>query len=96
MDMYLTLSSNVRIDVQAMRDVTLILGSNCYLKLKNCLYVPKSRKNLISISNLNKYDYSVYFNKRFLLKKYNSFISSSPLVDHLYLITPISLLSCVE
>ena len=67
--------------MQVMRDITLVLENNKHLELKDCLYVPKSRKNLISVSNLNKLDYSIYFNK-------NVFIGSN-----LFCITHISLLS---
>ena len=46
--MYLTLTSIMRIIVQAVGDVTLVLKNNKHLELKDCLYVPKFRKNLIS------------------------------------------------
>ena len=46
--MYLTLTSIMRIIVQAVGDVTLVLKNNKDLELKDCLYVPKFRKNLIS------------------------------------------------
>ena len=50
----------MRIVVQEVGDITLI---------KDCLYVPKSRKNLILISSLNKSNYSIYFNKKILLER---------------------------
>ena len=58
--MYLTLTFVVRIVVQEVGDITLI---------KDCLYVPKSRKNLILNSSLNKSNYSIYFNKKILLER---------------------------
>ena len=67
-DMYLTLTSKVRIFVLVVREVTLILDDSCLLELKGCLYVTKFRKNLISVSSLCKLDYTVVFdNKQVLL-----------------------------
>ena len=40
--------------MEVVGDVTLILDDNCLLELKDCLYVPGSRKTLISISSLCK------------------------------------------
>ena len=51
-DMLMTLAFEARVIVQAMRDITLIFSNNSVLVLKNCLYVPKSRKNLIWVSSL--------------------------------------------
>ena len=53
-DMYLTLAFEARIVVQAMGCVTLILDDSYLLKLKDCLYVFESRKNLILVSNFCK------------------------------------------
>ena len=55
--------------MQAMGDITIVLEGKKYLELKDCLYVPESRKNLISISTLNKLDYSTYFNKNVFIKR---------------------------
>ena len=49
--------------MQEVGNVTLVLANNKHLELKDCLYVPKP-KNLISVSSLNKSNYSVYFNKK--------------------------------
>lgn len=61
--MYLTLVFAARIAMEVVEDVTLILENNKYLELKDFLYLPKSRKNFISFSTLNKLDYLIYFNK---------------------------------
>ena len=45
--MYLTLAFEIRIVMQAVRDVTLILDDSCLLELKDCLYVLEFRTNLI-------------------------------------------------
>ena len=52
--MYQTLAFEARVVVQAMRDVTLILNDSCLLELKDCFYVPESKKNLILVSSLCK------------------------------------------
>ena len=53
--------------------LNLVLENNKYLELKDCLYVPKFRKNSISISSLNRLDYSVYFNKKNIKKMIHLF-----------------------
>ena len=52
-----------------MRNITLVLENNKLLELKDCLYVPKFRKNLILVSSLNKSNYSIYFNKNVFIRK---------------------------
>ena len=94
--MYLTLASIVSIVVQVVGDITPVLENNKHLELEDCLYVLKSRKNFISISSLNKSNYLVYFNKIVSIRKNDSFICLSPLVDNLFHITPISILYVVE
>ena len=47
--------------MEVVGDVTLILDDNCLLELKYCLYVPDSRKTLISISSLCKQNYLFVF-----------------------------------
>ena len=90
-DIYLNLASNERIVVQVVEDVTLILEMNCLLKLKNYLYIPKSRKNLILVSSLCKSNYIVFFNNQVIIKMNDLFICSGSLVDNLYHMTLLSL-----
>ena len=70
--MHLILAFEVRIDVQAMGDVTFILDNNYILEFKDCLYVSKSKKNLTLVSSIFKQNYSlvffIYIINRFLLK----------------------------
>ena len=70
--MHLILAFEVRIDVQAMGDVTFILDNNYILEFKDCLYVSKSKKNLTLVSSIFKQNYSLvfflYIINRFLLK----------------------------
>lgn len=70
-----------------MGDVTLILENKCHLKSKDCFYALEFRNNFILVSSLNSCNYLVYFNKKMFIRKNNSFICSSPLVDNLYHIT---------
>ena len=70
-----------------MGDVTLVLKNKKYLELKDCLYVPKYRKNLILVSRLNKSNYLVYFNKNVFIWKNDSFICSDMSVDNIFYIT---------
>ena len=58
-DMDLTLASYVRTTMWAMVDLTLVLKNKCHLELKDCFCVSEFTKSLISISSLNKCNYSV-------------------------------------
>ena len=40
--------------MQEVGDITLILENNNHLELKDCLFIPESKKNLILVSSLNK------------------------------------------
>ena len=51
---------------------------------------------MILVSNLNKSNYLIYFNKNGLIRKNDSFICSGALVDNLFHTTSISTLSIVE
>ena len=74
--------------MQTIGDVTIILYDSCLLELKDCLYVPKSRKNLISFSSLCKQNYSLAFYKKQVFIKMNDlFICLGSLVDNLYHVT---------
>ena len=70
-------------------DVSLSFGRNKTLVLRNCLYVPSFRKNLILVSKLFKDEYSILFDNKVVIKKYKHFICSGILVDNLYTINPI-------
>lgn len=80
----MNLAYDARIVMQAVRDIILVLGNNCLLEFKDFLYVPKLRKNLISIFSFKKCNYSVYFNKEVVNRKRSSFIFLGSLADNLY------------
>ena len=95
--MYLTLASKARVVMQAVGDVTLIFSDNSLLTLKDCLYVPESKKNLILVSSLCKLNYSFLFNnKQVFIKLNNLFICSGSLIDSVYHVIPLSVLPINE
>ena len=65
-------------------------GRDRYLLLKDCLYVPSIRRNLISVSSLVKDRYSILFNDFFIIKLNKRFICSGTLMDNLYTINLVS------
>ena len=71
-------------------DYYLHFGRDRYLLLKDCLYVPSLRRNLISISSLVKDGYSVLFNDSVIIKLNKIFICSGTLMDNLCIINLVS------
>ena len=65
-------------------------GKDRTLILINCLFVPSVRSNLVLVSSLVKNGYSVYFNKRIVIKENKCFICSGQWVDDLYIINHVS------
>ena len=89
-EIYLLMGDATRVAAVAIGDVSLSFSRDRTLILRDCLYVPSIRRNLIYVSKLVKDSYSVYFNK-FVVIKYNKrFNCSGSLVDDLYIINPIS------
>ena len=74
----------------AVGDYYLNFGRDKYLSLKDYLYVPSIRRNLISVSSLVKDGYSVLFNDFVIIKLNKRFICSSTLMDNLYIINLVS------
>ena len=74
----------------AVGDYYLNFGRDRYLLLKDCLYVPSIRRNLISVSNLVKDGYSALFNDFVIIKLNKRFICSGTLMDNLYIINLVS------
>ena len=69
--------------------VSLHFGGHKVLILKNYLYVPNIRRNLISVSCLACNEFSALFNKNFVSIKYGlDEICSGMLINNLYLIEP--------
>ena len=74
----------------AVGDYYLNFGRDRYLLLKDCLYVPSIRKNLISVSSFVKDRYSVLFNDYVIIKLNKRSICSGTLMDNLYIIKHVS------
>ena len=72
--------------------VTLYFKGGKFLILDDCLYVPRVRRNLVSVFCLSCNGYSSVFNKNLVFVKYNDdIICCGMLQDNLYLLKPISL-----
>ncbi|CAA0841984.1 Unknown protein, partial [Striga hermonthica] len=67
-------------------DVYLDFGLDRFLVLKDCLYVPSFRKNLISVSKLFMNGFSATFDNKVVIRFGKKFICSGSLVDNLYIL----------
>ena len=72
----------------AVGNVFLNFSNDRSLILRDCLYVPSIRRNLVSVSKLFKDGYSVYFSNSVVIKLNKHFVCSGSLVDDLYIINP--------
>ena len=68
----------------AVGDIRVNLDSSRHLDLIDVYYVPQFKMNLISISCLNKFGYSVTFNKDFIISKNNKFVCKGTLENGLF------------
>ena len=62
--------------------------SSRVLILKDCLYVPNVRRNLISATYLGKHGYCIILKDNVVIKKDKVFICCGNIVDGLYILTP--------
>ena len=84
-DMRLKMASSTSISVVIVRDLSLSFSNNSNLVLHYCLFVPYSRKNLISVSKLCNDSYSVSFKKTYVsIMKENEVVTCSTLMNNLY------------
>ena len=75
----------VSISVIAVGDLSLSFSNNSILILHDCLFVPYSRKNLLSISKLCYESYLVSFNKTYVsTMKENEVVTCGTLMNNLY------------
>ena len=74
----------------AVGDVSISFGRDKILVLKDSLYVPFIRRNLISVSRSVDNEYSVYFSNLVVIKLNKRFICFGTLVDGLYIVNHIS------
>ena len=68
-----------RVAAVAVENVVINFNNNRSLILRDCLYVPTIKRNLVSLSSLVKDKYLVYFNDSVVIKLNKRFISSSSL-----------------
>ena len=84
-EMQLKIASSASISVIAVGDVSISFFNNLVLVLHDCLFVPDSRKNLISVSKLCNNSYSVSFNKTYVsIMKENEVVTCGTLMNNLY------------
>ena len=86
----MTLASNATILAIAIGVVVLELQNNRTLVLPDVLYVPNSRRNLISVSKLINNGFTVSFANEVIIKRNNLFIYFSVETNGLYVITSIA------
>ena len=84
-EMQLKMASSASISIITVGDLSLSFSNNPVLVLHDCLFVPGSRKNLISVSKLCNDIYSVSFNKSYVsIMKENEVVTCGTLVNNLY------------
>ena len=84
-EIQLKMASSASILVIAIGDLSLSFSNYSVLVSHDCLFVPDSRKNLISVSKLCNDSYSVYFNKTYAsIMKENEVVACDTLVNNLY------------
>ena len=83
-EMFFTLAKGSRIPVVAIEVFNLCFSSRVLI-LKNCLYVPDVRRNLISATYLGRHGYYVILKDNVVIKKDKVFIYYGNIVDGLYI-----------
>ena len=85
-ELFLTLADGSRIPVVAVGVYNLCFESRVLI-LKDYLYVPNVRRNLISATYLGKNGYCVILKDNVIIKKDKVFICSGNVIDGLYILT---------
>ena len=80
----LHLSSGALVSASAVGDISVNLDASRHLYLIDIYYVPQFKRNLISVSCLNKFEYSVTFNKKFIISKDDKFFCKGTLENGLF------------
>ncbi|WP_441294470.1 hypothetical protein, partial [Escherichia coli] len=78
-EIYLHMGNATRVAAVAVVYLILYLSNNRSLILRDCLYVPTIRRNLVSVSKLIKDGYLVYFSDSVVIKLNKRFICSGSL-----------------
>ena len=75
------------IQVEAIGNFRLLLKTGCYLDLNETFVVPSFRRNLVSISSLDKFGISCSFgNNKVSLFQNSKLIGTGSLIDNLYML----------
>ena len=80
----LCLGNGVLVSASAVGDISVNLDASRHLYLIDIYYVPQFKRNLISVSCLNKFEYSVTFNKTFIISKDDKFVCKGTLENGLF------------
>ena len=90
---YIFVGYNKQVEVEAIGIFMLLLKSSTYLDLNETFVVPSFRRNLVSISVLDKFGYSCSFgNNKFSLFQNSNLVGTSSLsyVDNLYMLDTVA------
>ena len=90
---YIFVGDEKLVEVEAMGHFRLLLETSLYLNLKDTFIVPSIRRNLISVSLLDKFGYHCSFeNNQFILLVNSNIIGTGSLsiYDNLYLLDMIA------
>ncbi|KAL5760753.1 hypothetical protein ACOSP7_019243 [Xanthoceras sorbifolium] len=80
----LRLGNGALVSADTMGDIKISLDSSRFFDLTDVYYIPHFKRNLISVFCLNKFGYSVTFNKGFIISKNNKFICKGTLENDLF------------
>ena len=90
---YIFVSDGKKVEVEAIGIFRLLLKSGTYLELNETFVVPSFRRNLVSISVLDKFGYSCSFgNNKFSLFQNSNLVGTGSLtyVDNLYMLDTVA------
>lgn len=88
---YIFTGNGKKAKIEAIGVFRLYLGTNVFLDLENTFVVPSFRRNLISVSCLDKFGYLYSFgNETFSIFQNSVLIGTSSLIDKLYKLNTIT------
>ena len=90
---YIFVGDGKKVEVEAIGTFRLLLKSGCYLDLNETYVVPSFRRNLVSISILDKFGYTCSFgNNKFSIFQNSNLVGTGSLsyVDNLYMLDTVA------
>ena len=87
-DFTLRTGDGTLVRAEAVGEVHLYFDEFRFIVLRYCFYVPRFKRNLISVACLIKDSYSVSFNNKVVIRKNNSLICNGWMHGNLYFIKP--------